>query len=151
MIILDGHELFVSHKDGSFKVFLVLCKHIQNEKDFNIASIISDYEGEFENENFQQFYEEHGILHNFSCPRTPQHNEMAKTMLNDFNSPKYFWAKAINIKQILGNIQDRVRTWSTFKDQAQMALLLEVEPKNINEALLDNRWILIMQEELDQF
>ncbi|RDX93990.1 putative mitochondrial protein, partial [Mucuna pruriens] len=47
------------------------------------------------------FYEEHGIHHNFSYPRTPQQNgierknrsiqEMVKTMLNDFNFPKYFW------------------------------------------------------------
>ncbi|RDX93122.1 hypothetical protein CR513_24661, partial [Mucuna pruriens] len=52
-------------------------------------------------------------------------------------------------QQILGNIEDRVRTCSTFKDQAQMALLLEVEPKNVEEALLDDRWILAMQEEQD--
>ncbi|RDY12003.1 hypothetical protein CR513_03238, partial [Mucuna pruriens] len=31
-----------------------------------------------------------------------------------------------------------------------MALLLEVEPNNIEEALLDDGWILAMQEELDQ-
>ncbi|RDY03343.1 hypothetical protein CR513_13081, partial [Mucuna pruriens] len=38
-----------------------------------------------------------------------------------------------------------------LKDQAQMAMLSKVEPKNIEEALLDDRWILVMQEELDQF
>ncbi|RDX69150.1 hypothetical protein CR513_51773, partial [Mucuna pruriens] len=44
-----------------------------------------------------------------------------------------------------------IRTRSTFKDQAQMTFLSKVEPKNIEEALLDNRWIFVMQEELDQF
>ncbi|RDX74661.1 putative mitochondrial protein, partial [Mucuna pruriens] len=36
-------------------------------------------------------------------------------------------------QQILGNVEDRVKTQTTFKDQAQMALLLEVEPKNKND------------------
>ncbi|RDX80083.1 Copia protein, partial [Mucuna pruriens] len=54
-------------------------------------------------------------------------------------------------QQILGNIEDRFRILSTFKDQAQMALLSEVEPKNIEEALLDDGWIFAMQEGLDQF
>ncbi|RDX63828.1 hypothetical protein CR513_57690, partial [Mucuna pruriens] len=43
----------------------------------------------------------------------------------------------------------RVRTRSTFKDQSQIALLSEVEPKNIKEALLNDEWILATQEELD--
>nr|KYP38726.1 Retrovirus-related Pol polyprotein from transposon TNT 1-94 [Cajanus cajan] len=56
---------------------------------------------------FQKFCEEHGINHNFSAPRTPQQNgvverknrsleELARTMLNETNLPKYFWADAIN-------------------------------------------------------
>ncbi|RDX93608.1 putative mitochondrial protein, partial [Mucuna pruriens] len=32
-----------------------------------------------------------------------------------------------------------------------MALLSNVEPKNVEEALLNDGWILTMQEELDQF
>ncbi|RDX94544.1 hypothetical protein CR513_23061, partial [Mucuna pruriens] len=41
-------------------------------------------------------------------------------------------------QQILRNIEDTIKTQSTFKDQAQMALLSEVEPKNVEEALLDD-------------
>ncbi|RDX75889.1 hypothetical protein CR513_44175, partial [Mucuna pruriens] len=37
---------------------------------------------------------------------------------------------------ILGNVQDKVRTRSTFKDQAKVASLFEVEPKSIGDALL---------------
>ncbi|RDX97114.1 hypothetical protein CR513_20163, partial [Mucuna pruriens] len=36
-------------------------------------------------------------------------------------------------------------------NQAQVTLVLKVEPKNLEEALLDDKWILAMQEELDQF
>ncbi|RDX96796.1 hypothetical protein CR513_20510, partial [Mucuna pruriens] len=60
--------MFLAHKE-SFKVFFVFCKHIQNEESFNIASIRSDHGKEFENENFQQFCEKHGIHHNFAAQK----------------------------------------------------------------------------------
>ncbi|RDX77619.1 putative mitochondrial protein, partial [Mucuna pruriens] len=53
------------------------------------------------------------------------------------------------IQQILGNVEDRIKTRSTFNDQAQMTMLSEVEPKNIEETLLDVGWILAMQEKND--
>jgi len=53
------------------------------------------------------FCEKFGIQHNFSAPRTPQQNgvverknraleEIARTLLNETNLPKYFWADAVN-------------------------------------------------------
>ena len=53
------------------------------------------------------FFDKNGISHNFSCARTPQQNEvverknrtlqeMARTMINESNIEKYFWAEAIN-------------------------------------------------------
>ncbi|RDY05823.1 hypothetical protein CR513_10296, partial [Mucuna pruriens] len=65
---------------------------------------------------------------------------MSKELLLD-NNPK--------VDEILRNIEDRVRTRSTFKDQAQVELLSKIKPKNIDEALLDDRWIQTIQEELD--
>ncbi|RDX66799.1 hypothetical protein CR513_54402, partial [Mucuna pruriens] len=47
-------------------------------------------------------------------------------------------------QQILGNVQDRVKTRSIFKDQAQVALFSKVEPKNIKEGLMDEGWIKAM-------
>ncbi|RDX74664.1 hypothetical protein CR513_45562, partial [Mucuna pruriens] len=79
LVVVDNYSrwiwvMFLAYKDECFKVFYVLCKRIQNEKGINITSIRSDHGGEFENENCQQFCEELGIHHNFSCPRTPQQN-----------------------------------------------------------------------------
>jgi len=82
-------------------MFYKFCKRIQNEKGICISSIKSDHGGEFENDLFEKFYEENGIHHNFPTPRTPQQNrvverknrslqEMARTMLNDHSTPKYF-------------------------------------------------------------
>ena len=106
LVIVDDYSRwtwvrFLIHKDESFKVFYKLCKKIQNEKGVCITSIRSDHGGEFKNESFQTFCDENGITHNFSTPRTPQQNgvverknrslqEMARTMLNDYNTPKHF-------------------------------------------------------------
>ncbi|RDY08300.1 hypothetical protein CR513_07491, partial [Mucuna pruriens] len=135
--------------------------------------------------------------------------EMTTTLLNDFNSPKYFWVEVVNTNcylqniiyirpilkktpyelwkdnlrkfdpksdkgtflgystsskayrvynfrtlkvegyiyqmksyhpknQIIGNIEDWVRTRLTFKDEAQVALPSKIKPKNREEALLDD-------------
>jgi len=93
--------LFLTHKRDAFHAFKKLAKIIQNKKNVNIASIRSDHGGEFENKDFELFFDENGIQHNFSTPRTPQQNgvverknrsseELAKTLLNDTNLPKYF-------------------------------------------------------------
>ncbi|RDX95613.1 hypothetical protein CR513_21838, partial [Mucuna pruriens] len=50
-------------------------------------------------------------------------------------------------QQILGDVQDKVRTRSTFKDQTQFSFLFELEPKSINDASL----VEAMLEDLDQF
>ncbi|RDX98446.1 hypothetical protein CR513_18620, partial [Mucuna pruriens] len=46
-------------------------------------------------------------------------------------------------RQNLGYLQDKVRIRSTFKDEAQVVLLFELEPKNIKEALMDDGWKLV--------
>jgi len=57
--------------------------------------------------HLQFFFYENGILHNFSTPRIPQQNgvvkrkhrsleELARTMLNEYNVSKYFWADAVS-------------------------------------------------------
>lgn len=63
---------------------------------FRITKIRSNHGGESENEQFENFYEMHGIAHEFSTPKTTQQTgvvernnrsiqEMARTMLNAHN------------------------------------------------------------------
>ncbi|RDX75947.1 hypothetical protein CR513_44121, partial [Mucuna pruriens] len=40
-------------------------------------------------------------------------------------------------QQIIGDVQDRVRTRSTFNDQAQVVFLYKLEPKSIDEPCMD--------------
>ena len=65
---------FLKSKDDSYDVFSKLCIQIQSEKELKILKVRSDHGGEFENEPFEIFYEKHGIIHEFSSPRTPHQN-----------------------------------------------------------------------------
>lgn len=69
---------YIAHKDESFKVFTNFCKVVQNEKECCVSKVRSN----------------HGISHDFSCPRMPQQNgfvkrknktlkEMVRTMLHE--------------------------------------------------------------------
>ena len=66
--------LFLSQKNEAFFEFSKFCNKVQNEKVFTITCIRSDHEWEFENIDFGDYFNEHGINHNFLAPRTPQQN-----------------------------------------------------------------------------
>jgi len=94
--------MILKTKNEAFDAFRKLAKVIQNEKGLNIVSIRSDHGGKFQNESFEKFFEENGIHHNFSAPRTPQQNgvverknrsleEGARPLLNETKLQKYFW------------------------------------------------------------
>ena len=57
--------LFLSQKNEAFYEFLKFCNKIQNEKGFTITYIRSDHRREFENIDFEEYFNEHGIDHNF--------------------------------------------------------------------------------------
>ena len=63
---------FLAHKNDAFKAFENFTKRIQKEKGFCISIIRSNHGTKFENEFFKIFYNENGISHTFSSPRTPQ-------------------------------------------------------------------------------
>jgi len=107
--------LFLVTKDEAISAFKKLAKIIQNEKNCTIAAIKIDHGREFQNENFEMFCEKFGNQHNFSAPRTPQQNraverknraleEIARTLLNETNLPKYFWIDAVNTACYVLNI-----------------------------------------------
>jgi len=112
LVIVDDYSrftwtFFLTLKSEAFKAFKKFAKLVQNEKDLKIKTIRSDHGREFQNESFENFCDENGILHNFSAPRTPQQNgvverknrsleELARTMLNKHNVPKYFWVDAVS-------------------------------------------------------
>jgi len=113
LVIVDDFSrytwiLFLVSKNDAYKAFKKLAKILQNENGYYIKSIRSDLEGVFQNAKFDRFCEKHGIMHNYLASRTPQQNdvverknrsleEIARTMLNESNLPKYFLADAVHI------------------------------------------------------
>ena len=66
---------FLAYKNDAFKAFENFSKRVQKEKGFCISTTWSDHGTEFEkfeNEFFKIFYNENGISHTFSSPKTPQ-------------------------------------------------------------------------------
>lgn len=97
MVSLDLLGLLVT-KDKTLKLFSKVYKKIENEMDFIITKSRSNHGGESENEQFENFYDVHGIAHVFSTPRTTQQTrvvernnrslqKMTRTMLNTDNLP----------------------------------------------------------------
>ncbi|KAK2382406.1 putative mitochondrial protein [Trifolium repens] len=112
LVIVDDYSRwtwvkFLRVKDDAYDVFTIFCTQVQSEKSLKILKIRSDHGGEFENEPIATFCEDHGIVHEFSAPRTPQQNgvverknrslqEMARTMMHETKLAKHFWAEAVN-------------------------------------------------------
>jgi len=76
LVIVDDYSKwiwvkFMRSKDNAYDVFSNFCTQIQSEKEMKILKVRSDHGGEFENESFETFCEKHGIVHEFSSPRTP--------------------------------------------------------------------------------
>lgn len=53
------------------------------------------------------------------------------------------------VKFIIENASDELRTRALSKESANIALISQLEPKKVEEALKDNEWIKSMKEELD--
>ena len=91
----------------AFEAFRTLIRKLQKKLDKKLVVIINDHGTKFENSNFVQYYESHGVDHNFSSPRTPQQNrvekmknrtlqEMDRTMMIASNITNQFWVQPMN-------------------------------------------------------
>ena len=64
------------------------------------------------------------------------------------------WKFVINHPQdhIIGNPSSEVRTRSSLRNICNnLAFISQIEPKNINDTIVDESWMIAMQEELNQF
>ena len=72
---------FIREKSDTFNSFRNLYINLKNEKNCNISKIVrirSCHDKEFENIIFADFFNKHGISHEFSSPKTPQQNNIVK-------------------------------------------------------------------------
>lgn len=96
---------FLKTKDEAFSKFKLFKSEIENQTGKKIKRIRSDNGGEFVNDKFKDFLEEHGIKHERTVPYTPEENgiaertnrtiiQMIRCMLIDSKLPQKFWAEA---------------------------------------------------------
>ncbi|GJT06160.1 retrovirus-related pol polyprotein from transposon TNT 1-94 [Tanacetum coccineum] len=82
-----------------------------------------------------------------------------KNLENDIEDETLKIDEIVNIKEsrnhplenVIGNLNQRT-LWSQAQNQSNFFCFIStIEPKNVNEALTDESWIIAMQEELNQF
>ena len=112
LVIVDDYSrftwtLFLSSKDETYELFITFLKRVEKRVGHSLMCLRSDHGTEFENSSFVDYCNAHGIVHNFSAPRTPQQNgvverknrileDMTRTMLIASGLPRNFWAEALN-------------------------------------------------------
>ncbi|KAL1204528.1 Retrovirus-related Pol polyprotein from transposon TNT 1-94 [Cardamine amara subsp. amara] len=93
-------------KDRVFEAFVNFQTYVTNHFNANIKVLRSDNGGEYTSNTFKAHLANHGILHQTSCPYTPQQNgvaerknrhlmEVARSMMFHKNMPRRFWGDAV--------------------------------------------------------
>jgi hypothetical protein len=96
---------FLKHKHEVFSTFKSFHMMISNQFNGCLTIFRSDSGGEYLSNEFKSYLENFGILHQKSCPKTPQQNGLAerkhrhiiettRTLLISQNIPKNLWAEA---------------------------------------------------------
>ncbi|OMO97119.1 Integrase, catalytic core [Corchorus capsularis] len=90
-------------KNEAFEAFKEFKAKVENQKERKIKVLRSDRGGEYFFDDFDEFCEEHGIIHQRTAPFTPQHNGVAERKnrtLVDMEAlasrDAAFWQEAVN-------------------------------------------------------
>ncbi|XP_019154325.1 PREDICTED: uncharacterized protein LOC109150803 [Ipomoea nil] len=65
--------------------------------------------------------------------------------------PDLRWLRDHPPDQVIGNVQEGLRTRASLHENMMACFLSQIEPKSIEEVLSDPDWVIAMQEELHQF
>jgi transposase InsO family protein len=120
LVIVDGFSrhtwvFFLHDKSEVASIFKKFAKKAQNEFDCKIKKIRSDNRKEFDNINIHEYCYEIGIKNEVSATYTPQQNgvverknrtliNLARTMIDEYNTLERFWAEAVNTTCYASNI-----------------------------------------------
>jgi len=117
----DSHKYFVTFidekskytwltllpsKDRVLEAFMNFQAYVSNQYNATVKVLRSDNGGEYISNAFKSHLAKHGIVHQTSCPYTPQQNgvaerknrhlmEVARSMMFHANVPKRFWGDAV--------------------------------------------------------
>jgi transposase InsO family protein len=112
LVIVDDYSrftlvFFLQEKSQTQETLKGFLRRAQNQFGLRIKKIRSDNGMEFKNSQIEGFLKDEGIKQEFSYPYPPQQNgvverknrtllDMARTMLDEYKTPDWFWAEAIN-------------------------------------------------------
>ena len=93
-------------KDRVLEAFINFQAYVTNQYNATVKVLRSDNGGEYTSHAFKNHLMKHGIVHQTSCPYTPQQNgvaerknrhlmEVARSMMFHSNVPKRFWSDAV--------------------------------------------------------
>ncbi|KAL0641744.1 hypothetical protein Bca4012_102720 [Brassica carinata] len=125
----------IKTKDRVLEAFKNFQTYVTNQYNAKLKIFRSDNGGEYTSHAFKQHLALHGILHQTSCPYTPQQNgvaerknrhlmEVARSMMFQTNAPKRFWSDAVQAACYLIN---RVPT-RILEDQSPFEVLNKTKP-----------------------
>ena len=84
-------------------------------------------------------------------PNKEDIEEIPQPTLKDDLPKDWKFKKSHPQELIIGDTSKGVTTRSKLKDLVNLAFISQIEPKNVDDALSDEFWVLVMQEELNQF
>ena len=98
----------MKNKDEVFSVFCSFHEMVKTQYSTTICILRSDNGGEYMHRDFKNYFSRHGLIHETTCPQTPQQNgiaerknrhilETARAILLGAHVPNHFWPDAVTI------------------------------------------------------
>ena len=134
----------LKHKDEVFAIFQSFHTMVQTQFSAKIKILHSDNGGEYVNQQFQTYFNSHGILHETLCSQTPQQNgtaerknrhilETACALLINAHVPNRYWSDAVaTAVHLLNRMPTRVLQFQTplkvLSDHVSLPTVLMIPP-----------------------
>jgi transposase InsO family protein len=109
-----GYVYLLKHKSEGFDMFKVFKAEVENQLNKKIKVLRTDRGGEYTSGILDEFCKEHGIIHHYTLPYTPQQNgvaerrnrtlmDMVRSMMAYSDLPLSFWGEALHTAVYLLN------------------------------------------------
>ena len=136
----------LKHKGEVGKKFQQFYHMVENKYSLPLKVLRSDNGGEYLSTELSQFFQAHGILHETSCPQTPQQNgvaerknrhilETTRALLIGAHAPHFYWEDAVKYAIYLMNrMPTRIHNFRTpmevFADHVTLTYSLQLIPRS---------------------
>jgi len=115
----------LKHKNEVLSTFQSFHTMVQTQFLAKVQILRSDNDGEYVNHQFQTYFQHHGLIHETSCPQTPQQNgaakrknchilETAQALLLGAHMPSHHWTDAVaTVVHLLNRMTSKVLTFKS--------------------------------------